>query len=173
MPACVAYPWSMLQAFDVSAGVFMRGLTNLKTLLTKGEAHGTKVTRGHVVVLAFFTTWCPASRSTLRAIEALRVREAPSDLEVIAVGEGESAAAVASFAVSLGVRTPVAWDKGGAVATQLGVPTVPAVLVIARDGTLRHVHAGYHGDEDGTAIRREVDLELGQAAPSVPPARRD
>lgn len=34
----------MLQAFDVSAGVFARGLTNLKTLLTKGEAHGTKVT---------------------------------------------------------------------------------------------------------------------------------
>jgi hypothetical protein len=34
----------MLQAFDVSAGVLVRGLTNLKTLLTKGEAHGTKVT---------------------------------------------------------------------------------------------------------------------------------
>jgi uncharacterized protein len=34
----------MLQAFDVSAAVFVRGLTNLKTVLTKGEAHGTKVT---------------------------------------------------------------------------------------------------------------------------------
>ena len=34
----------MLQAFDVSAAVFVRGLTNLKTLLTKGEAHGAKVT---------------------------------------------------------------------------------------------------------------------------------
>ncbi|RYZ05600.1 MAG: DUF1993 domain-containing protein [Myxococcales bacterium] len=34
----------MMQAFDVSAGVFVRGLSNLKTLLTKGEAHGTKVT---------------------------------------------------------------------------------------------------------------------------------
>jgi len=34
----------MLQAFDVSAVVFVRGLTNLKTLLTKGEAHGTKLT---------------------------------------------------------------------------------------------------------------------------------
>jgi hypothetical protein len=34
----------MLQAFDVSAAVFVRGLTNLKTVLKKGEAHGTKVT---------------------------------------------------------------------------------------------------------------------------------
>jgi len=34
----------MLQAFDVSAAMFVRGLTNLKTVLTKGEAHGVKVT---------------------------------------------------------------------------------------------------------------------------------
>ena len=34
----------MLQAFDVSAGVFVRGLTSLKTVLTKGEGHGTKAT---------------------------------------------------------------------------------------------------------------------------------
>jgi hypothetical protein len=33
----------MFQAFDISAGVFVSGLTNLKTFLTKGEAHGTKV----------------------------------------------------------------------------------------------------------------------------------
>ena len=33
----------MLQAFDVSAAVFVRGLTNLKTVLAKGEAHGTTV----------------------------------------------------------------------------------------------------------------------------------
>lgn len=29
----------MIQAFDASVGVFVRGLTNLKVLLTKGEAH--------------------------------------------------------------------------------------------------------------------------------------
>jgi hypothetical protein len=33
----------MLRAFDVSAGVFVRGLTNLKNILTKGEAHGARV----------------------------------------------------------------------------------------------------------------------------------
>ena len=38
-----AYQWSMLQAIDVSAAVFVRGLTNLKTILTKAEAHGMNV----------------------------------------------------------------------------------------------------------------------------------
>src|SRR3954469_24531759 len=34
----------MLQTFDVSAAVFMRGLTQLKAILTKGEAHDIGVT---------------------------------------------------------------------------------------------------------------------------------
>ena len=34
----------MLEAFDVSVGVFVRGLTGLKKVLAKGEAHGAQVT---------------------------------------------------------------------------------------------------------------------------------
>lgn len=119
-------------------------------------------------MLAFFTTWCPSSRQALKAVEELRARNAPSDLEVIAVGEGESesAAEVSAFATSLGVRARVAFDKGGAVATQLALPTVPAVVVIARDGTVRHVHAGYHGEEDRSALSREVTALLEEALPS-------
>src|SRR5690348_15229550 len=37
--AAVAYASFMMKAFDLSVGVFVRGLTNLKVLLTKGEEH--------------------------------------------------------------------------------------------------------------------------------------
>jgi cytochrome c biogenesis protein CcmG/thiol:disulfide interchange protein DsbE len=117
-------------------------------------------TRGHVVVLAFFTTWCPSSGPTLRAVDELRARNAANNLEVIAVGEGESAAEVRSFAMRLGVRARVAFDQGGALATQLGLPTVPAVVVIDRDGIIRHVQAGYHGEEDRAVITRAVTALL-------------
>ena len=131
-------------------------------------------TRGHVVVLAFFTTWCPASPAALRAVEELRTRNAGRDLEVIAVGEGTSAEEVSAFANKLGVRAAVAFDMGGALASQLRLPTVPAVIVIARDGTIRHVHAGYHGEDDRTEINREVTALLEAAMPSEPgePAQR-
>lgn len=36
----MSYGYRMLQAFDVSAAMFVRGLVNLKTVLAKGEAHG-------------------------------------------------------------------------------------------------------------------------------------
>ena len=37
--AIMIYAAIMIKAFDASVGVFVRGLTNLKVLLTKGEAH--------------------------------------------------------------------------------------------------------------------------------------
>jgi peroxiredoxin len=122
---------------------------------------------GRVIVVAFFTTWCPASRVALRALEELRARSAPHGLEVLAVGEGESAAEVVTFAESQGLHARIAFDKGGVAANELALPTVPAVLVIARDGTVRHVHAGYHGEEDRAAISREVTALLVEASPSV------
>jgi peroxiredoxin len=128
-------------------------------------------TRGDVVLLVFFTTWCPATRNTLRALEEIRARNAANGLTVIAVGEGESAAEVSNFAINLGVRARVAFDAGGIVASQLGLPTVPAVIIIARDGTVRHVHAGYHGEEDRNAIAREVTTLL-EATMPLDPAER-
>jgi thiol-disulfide isomerase/thioredoxin len=133
--------------------------------LPEGNELHLEEARGHVVVLAFFTTWCPASRSALSAVQALHAREAPNGLEVIAVGEGESAAEVSTFATGLGVKTRMAFDQGGAIATHLGLPTVPTIIVIARDGTIRHVHAGYHGEADESAISREVTALLVETAP--------
>lgn len=70
----------MLQAFDVSAAVFVRGLTNLKTVLTKGEAHGTKVTASLVEGmqdLAAQVHWA-SEGSKLALDRALGVSQAPA-----------------------------------------------------------------------------------------------
>jgi hypothetical protein len=70
----------MLQAFDVSAAVFVRGLTNLKTILTKGEAHGAKVTSSLVdgmQDLAAQVHW--ASEGSKLALErVLGIAQAPA-----------------------------------------------------------------------------------------------
>jgi hypothetical protein len=70
----------MLQAFDVSAAVFVRGLTNLKTVLTKGEAHGTKLTASLAVGmqdLAAQVHWA-SEGSKLALNRVLGVSQAPA-----------------------------------------------------------------------------------------------
>jgi len=70
----------MFQAFDVSAAVFVRGLTNLKTVLTKGEAHGAKVTASLVDGMQDLATqvhWA-SEGSKLALDRAFGVSQAPS-----------------------------------------------------------------------------------------------
>lgn len=62
----------MFPAYDVSAALFVRGLDHLKTVLTKGEAHGAKPTASLVEGmqdLAAQVYW--ASRGSKLAIERL------------------------------------------------------------------------------------------------------
>jgi cytochrome c biogenesis protein CcmG/thiol:disulfide interchange protein DsbE len=112
--------------------------------------------RGDVVVLAFFTTWCPTSPATLRAVDRLRASNADTGVTVVAVDEGDTSTEVARLTDRLGVRVPIVFDKGGAAAKELGLVTVPSVVVIDRHGTVRHVHAGYHGDKDRSSIEGEI-----------------
>ena len=137
--------------------------SNASFALADGGALRLDGARGDVVVLAFFTSYCPSSRATLRAVDNLRARNTAGGLRVIAVNEGDTSAKVEDLTSKLGVRLAVAFDKDGAAATELGLVTVPSVVVIDRQGTVRHVHAGYHGEADRSSIEGEVAALLLQA----------
>lgn len=136
-------------------------MPNLSFALADGTEMTTEKARGEVIVIAFFTLWCPASAKALQAVEEIRIRnKGAAGLTVLAVDEGDRPDEVAAFMARHGVKLGVAFDKGGAIASQMGLPTIPSVLVIDRSGLIRHVFAGYHGDDDRLAIDAEVTALL-------------
>ncbi len=151
--------------------VMPREMPNTSVALTDGGELTLGDARGEVTVLAFFTTYCPTSPAALRTIQALRARNKSGALRLVAVYEGDtdSPAEIDEFAARLGLRVPVALDKHGVVARQLGLITVPSIVVVDQSGTIRHVHAGYHGDNDRSALDREVTALLVEAASTSPP----
>ena len=107
----------------------------------------------------------------LRAMDGLRAAHpSASGLAILAIDEGDEPAEVAALVDKLGIGVKVAFDRGGAVASQLGLPTIPSVIVIDRAGIVRHVHGGYHGDEEAAAITNEVAALLSTPRPSGEPA---
>ncbi|MDB4936555.1 MAG: thioredoxin family protein [Labilithrix sp.] len=129
-----------------------------------GGEHRSESTNGNVVVLAFFTVWCPSSAAMLRALEDIRVRAKDArGLTIVAIDEGDRPEDVTAFGEKLGVNLRLGLDKGGVAANQMGLVTVPSVLVIDRAGVVRHVHSGFHGSDDLEAIEREVTALVGHA----------
>jgi len=119
---------------------------------------------GHVAVLAFWATWCPPCREELPRLNTLYGRYSKSpDVAFWAVDaehgedlESSARKAEAYFArTSLSLPLAMADDE---TSGNLGVHSLPALLIIDQRGYIRLVHTGYDGAE---SIERIVNSEVG------------
>lgn len=116
----------------------------------EGDAVGLEALRGHVVVLAFWATWCAPCLLELPHLQVL-ADELPDQLVVLAISTDgpETRAEVASLVRERGLTLPVLLDETGA-ATELLNPrgTNPFTVVLDRSGRIAATHEGYApGDE--------------------------
>jgi peroxiredoxin len=101
---------------------------------TEGGTATLSTLRGHVVVLNFWTTWCPACRAEMPSLERLHQELLPRGLVVLAINLRESAAEVVRFTSELGLSFPVLLDEDGQVATRYRVRALPTTVLIDRQG---------------------------------------
>jgi thiol-disulfide isomerase/thioredoxin len=129
---------------------------------------GTKLTlpaqRGKVVVLGFYAVWCPVSRKMLRSLGAVATPERRRrGLVVVPVDEEDARPDAERFARAAGLSGAIGLDAEGSFTRAMKLDTVPALVVVGRDGIVRRTHPGYHGEDDLATLARAVDALL--AAP--------
>jgi thiol-disulfide isomerase/thioredoxin len=129
-------------------------VSSLPVVVAGGAEDVLGPTRGDVVVLVFFTTWCPASSATMAMAANLCAEQ--TKVRCIAVDEGDTPAEIGRFFDASQRRMIVASDRDASLAKQLALPTVPSIVVLDRHGVARHVQAGYHGADDAVALSSEV-----------------
>jgi len=95
-------------------------------------------TRGHVVVVNFFATWCPPCRAETPDLVAIEKRYASKGVIFVGVDDREDAALVSTFVKSKGIRYPIVLDTDGAVSREYDVRAIPTTYVLDRDGTIRY-----------------------------------
>jgi thiol-disulfide isomerase/thioredoxin len=114
--------------------------------------------RGRVAVLAFWATWCAPCREELPRLDQLykRYNSNPSVAFFAVDTEGEkdsqlSARKAQAFFTKTGLSLPLVVSEGDA-SRNLGVSSLPALLIIDQRGCIRVVHAGYDGAENLESI---------------------
>jgi peroxiredoxin len=111
----------------------------LRTL--QGPAMRLGEQRGHVVLVNFWASWCGPCRQEMPQLNRLH-----------------DAYRSADAARRQGIRFPVLLDSDKSVVRRWDLGSMPATVLIDRDGRVRHLHRGWHEGLDQTYERQIREL---------------
>jgi thiol-disulfide isomerase/thioredoxin len=120
--------------------------------------------RGRVVVLDFWATWCMPCRVVIPKLDALQAQYGAQGLSVLGVSTEETQD-VSQFVQNMAMRYGVAVDRHGQTTRGYGVVSLPTLIVIDKRGVVRDVAVGY--DPSGDA-RLEATVRTLLAEPAPP-----
>lgn len=99
--------------------------------------------KGSVVVVEFFATWCGPCRASIPTVTAWQEKYGAKGLKIVAISSEEWGAVIAPYVKEHKLPYTVASDPDGKVSFEgYRIPAIPAIVVIDREGVVRHVDVG-------------------------------
>jgi peroxiredoxin len=106
--------------------------------------------RGQVVLINFWATWCAPCRQEMPHLNALYQKYRGAGFVLLGVNVDDDAKAAAALASQLGLRFPVLLDTDKQVSRLYDMSSMPATLLVDRDGKVRFLHRGYRDGFEAT-----------------------
>ena len=122
-------------------------------------------TKGSVVLVDFWASWCAPCKASFPAYTQLQAQYAGKGLIILGVSVDESPSAYATFIAKNKPGFATVSDRSHALVEAVQVPTMPTSYLVDRNGTIRFVHAGFHAGETERELRHELDALLDEKAP--------
>ena len=113
-----------------------------------GRPFNFSATRGKVVILDFWATWCPPCRMEIPHFQALYEKYRTSGLVVVGVAlDRGGAEAVKPFIEEQGVTYPILIGDQAVTVSYGGIRGIPTTFMIGRDGRIAGKVVGYKDKE--------------------------
>jgi peroxiredoxin len=97
--------------------------------------------KGQVVVIEFWATWCGPCRSTLSTLSGWQKKYGDKGLRVVGIST-EDIGTIAPFAKKKKLAHTVASDGDAKVTGAYGVPAIPTLVIVDRQGVVRYAEVG-------------------------------
>jgi len=110
--------------------------------------------RGDVVLLSFWTSWCGSCKAQLERVARLSSTYRPAGLVVIGVNLDDDREKARSFARANGGDVPQAFDTTKSVAKAYAINDVPLTILIDRNGVMRYVHGDFARRDEGDLVEQ-------------------
>jgi thiol-disulfide isomerase/thioredoxin len=119
-----------------------------------------EVTRGKVVLVDFWASWCEPCKQSFPVMEELHKRYAERGLVIIAVNVDENRPDMEAFLKKNAATFVVLRDASQKLVEKAGIATMPSSFLIDREGKVRFAHTGFRGTETKKKYEEEIELLL-------------
>ena len=115
---------------------------------TSGEVFDLSQSKGKLVVLNFFATWCGPCRAELPHLNTLHEKyKDAGQVEFLVLGLEETDQIVSDFRANEGLSLPMAADPSGAIYAAYAKESIPRTYLIDRDGIILKSLMGFFEPE--------------------------
>ncbi|MAT72757.1 MAG: hypothetical protein CMJ58_25030 [Planctomycetaceae bacterium] len=151
------------------AGLVGQPAPDFRLKLLAGGEFQLEKTRGKVVVLEFWATWCGFCMQAMPRVAEIVDSYPEGDVVSIAVNLREDADTITPVLERMGLEPTVALDIDGATAEKFQVTGLPQTVIVGADGNVANVFvgAGLRFDEQ---LRAGIDAALAAARGESAPA---
>jgi peroxiredoxin len=118
-------------------------------------------TRGQVVYVDFWASWCTPCLRSMPALRTLYGKYRERGFVVVGVNKDMVAGDAERFLRRFPVSFPLVLDADDAVAKAFVVKTMPSGYLIDRSGVVRHVHRGFTVETEA-ALGKQIEDLLGK-----------
>lgn len=117
-----------------------------------GKRHDLSAYRGKVVLVNFWSTWCPPCREEMPSMQRLKEKMAGEPFVMLGVNSGEPAEDLAEFLKLVKVDFAILLDGDGTATRRWKVFGLPSSFLIDRQGKVRYTLTGTTEWDQGEAV---------------------
>ena len=106
--------------------------------------------RGEVILLNFWASWCGPCRQEMPLLDSLHNKYKGLGFKVMGVNVEENSKEAIKILNEIKVSFPVVFDTSNKVSELYNVSAMPSTVLIDRDGKMRYLHKGYKPGDEAT-----------------------
>lgn len=117
-------------------------------------------TKGKVMLVDFFASWCAPCQKSFPVMEELHKEYSGKGLVIVAISLDKKKADLDRFLKKHPTSFNILRDANGKLAGELKLPTMPTSYLVGKDGKITSVHSGFHGEETRKRYVSEIQALL-------------
>lgn len=116
--------------------------------------------RNKVVLIDVWASWCAPCKASFPELDKMHQDLSGDGLVILGVSADQKASAYRKFLQHNQPQFSTLRDQDQQLIAELGPPTMPTSFLFGRDGRLRSIHRGFHGERSVQELRQEIQTLL-------------